>query len=99
MSGYGTGALADISLDGQPAGVVLHPPYSLRVECPVPEGRHELTVEVVGNMRNFMGPHFSDGLPGIWSYRPAPAHTPPGDAYKKQPSGLMEPPVLWLLSG
>ncbi len=91
------GAVADVSLDGESAGVILHPPYSLRMDRSISAGRHELAVDVVGNMRNFMGPHFVDGLPGIWSYRPAPAHTPPGEAYKKKPSGLMVPPKLWLL--
>ena len=95
--GEWAGAVADVSLGGEEAGVILHPPYSLRLDRPIAAGEHELSVDVIGNMRNFMGPHFVDGLPGIWSYRPAPEHGPPGEAYKKQPTGLMEPPKLWLL--
>jgi hypothetical protein len=89
------GAVADVRLDGRPAGTILHPPYALEISGPIRKGRHALAVEVIGNMRNMLGPHFSEGLAGPWSWEwGPPASTPPGDAYARQASGLLEPPTL-----
>ncbi|MCY3024508.1 MAG: glycosyl hydrolase [Planctomycetota bacterium] len=93
--GSWAGAAANVLLDGRSVGAILHPPYAVEISGPIRKGRHELAVEVIGNMRNMLGPHFSDGLAGPWSWQwGPPASAPPGDAYARQASGLLAPPTL-----
>jgi hypothetical protein len=92
--GKWAGALASVDLDGVESGAILHPPFALELGSTIPAGGHELVVEVVGNMKNFMGPHFSDGLPGPWSWGACPAHQPAGDKYRFYPVGLFEKPIF-----
>jgi hypothetical protein len=91
------GPVADISWDGEHAGDLLHPPFELQVDGPRKAGPHELVVDVVGNMKNFMGPHFCDGLPGIWSWVLCPDHMPAGEEYRLYPTGLFAEPEVTLL--
>jgi len=93
--GSWAGSVTHVRLDGRAVGAILHPPYTMEMAGPIRKGRHKLTVEVIGNMRNMLGPHFSEGHAGPWSWQwGPPAATPPGDAYTRQPSGLMELPTL-----
>jgi hypothetical protein len=93
--GSWAGAVANVRLDGRPVGVILHPPHVAEIPGPIRKGRHELAVEGIGNMRNMLGPHFSEGLAGPWSWEwGPPASTPPGDAYARQASGLLGTPTL-----
>ncbi len=91
------GSVAGVRLDGTEAGAILHPPFSLEIAGPIPEGRHEIAVEVIGNMRNMLGPHFSEGHAGPWSWQwGAPDAMPPGKAYTLQASGLLQTPRVVL---
>lgn len=88
------GALAEVELDADEVGAVLHAPYSLKIEGPIPAGKHRLRVKVIGNMKNFMGPFFSDAVPGPWAWGACPDHQPAGEEYRFYPVGLMNPPEL-----
>ncbi len=88
------GALAEVELDGNEVGAVLHPPYSLKIEETLPAGKHRLRIKVIGNMKNFMGPFFSDAVPGPWAWGDCPDHQPAGKEYRFYPVGLMNPPEL-----
>lgn len=57
-------------------------------------GEHILEIVVSGNMKNLLGPHFSDGLPGIWSWRWSGQKTQPPEKYQFAPTGLRRMPVL-----
>lgn len=57
-------------------------------------GDHELDVVVAGNLKNMMGPHFSDGLPGIWSWRWSGRRKQPPEKYNFAPCGLIKEPNL-----
>jgi len=92
------GSAGAVALDGAERGVILHPPYELQVSGPIRRGAHELAIDVLGNMKNMMGSHFSDGLPIVWSYLSHPAQQPPGSAYRCRPSGLQASPTLFTLS-
>jgi hypothetical protein len=93
--GRWAGSVAGVLLDGQQAGAILHPPYTLDIAGPVAKGRHEIAVEVIGNMRNMLGPHFSEGHAGPWSWQwGAPDAAPAGAAYALQPCGLLDAPRL-----
>jgi len=88
------GSYARVSLNGQPAGELMPSEGALEIAQPLSQGRHELVVEIAGNLKNMLGPHFSDGLPGGWSWESCPSSPPPGSRYRFYPSGLMEPPRL-----
>jgi len=87
------GSVVAVSLDRGDAGIVAHPPHALTLRD-VSTGPHTLDLDVVGNMRNMMGPHHSEGLPGRWTWANAPAEQPPGSAYGTWPSGLLRMPEL-----
>jgi len=88
------GAVAIVRLDGQEAGKVMVLPFELALPGPVSPGSHQVSIDVIGNMRNMMGPHFDEGLPIASTWEKCPPHMPPGDRYRAQPSGLLGMPVL-----
>jgi hypothetical protein len=92
-----SGSAARISIDGEPAGTILYPPDELLIARPLSPGGHRLGVEIVGNMKNLMGPFFNDGLPGPWSWEQSPAAAPPGSAYRFYACGLDKPPTVSVL--
>lgn len=57
-------------------------------------GPHRLEMLLCGNLKNFLGPHFSEGLPGAWSWEASPASQPSGASYGLQKTGLKAPPLL-----
>lgn len=89
------GSVAVVNLDNREIGPVMHPPFELAVPGPVRRGRHVLAVDVIGNVKNMMGSHFSQALPLVWSYECAPAAQPAGSAYQFHPTGLMAAPELF----
>jgi hypothetical protein len=89
-----SGSVARVALDGVRAGAIAWPPFELSVATPVAAGAHELAVDVVGNMKNLMGPHFNDGPPGVWSWRQCPRRAPDGTEYRFQSSGMMVVPSV-----
>jgi len=94
------GSVAAVQLNGREEGAILHPPFVLDIAKPVPKGEHIIAVTVIGNMRNMLGPHFSEGHAGPWSWRwGAPESQPPGGAYARQKSGLLEAPRVEALHG
>jgi hypothetical protein len=88
------GSAARVLIDESDFGVIAWPPDRLQVGYPLAAGQHELRVSVAGNLKNMLGPHFSDGLPGIWSWRWSGQTTQPPEKYKFAPSGLLERPLL-----
>lgn len=89
------GSVLSVSAGGAACGQIMHPPYELDFELPVQGEILELTV--VGNMRNMIGPFFTDGVPVSTRWAAGPEHMPPGSGYRFQPSGLFEAPSLRLL--
>jgi hypothetical protein len=87
------GSVARVRIDDGAAASVMHPPYTHRFSGLFDTGPHTLTVDIVGNMRNMMGPHHADGLPGAWTWEQGPQHMPPGNAYHLWASGLGAPPL------
>jgi hypothetical protein len=88
------GSAARVSIDNSDCGVIAWPPDGLAIHRPLAAGRHELRVSVAGNLKNMLGPHFSDGLPGIWSWRWSGQKTQPPGKYTFSPSGLSAHPRL-----
>ncbi len=87
------GTVAEVRVNGRSAGIIGWPPYELDLSGLVTEGQNEVEVEVLGSLKNLLGPHhgkFNPGLIGSWLWRTAPEHTPPGAQYNLIGYGLFE---------
>jgi hypothetical protein len=97
--GWQGSALA-VRLDGDAVGVLFEPAGILEGEMPDAAAVNgaartvTFTLVLAGNLQNQLGPHFSDGLPGPWSWQQQPSPEPPGAAYRFFPTGLSAPPVV-----
>jgi hypothetical protein len=86
--------LGQLSIDGRQVGLFAWPPDRLELETELPVGQHLLEIKVAGNPRNQMGPHFSKGLPIVYSWIYGAKTEQPGEKYMRWPCGLNEPPVV-----
>jgi hypothetical protein len=84
------GSVVTLEIDGEDYGASLWPPYSFNLKKHFKKGKHIVSVKIVGNLGNLMGPHFSDGYPIVWSWLDAPDKEPCGIEYKISPYGLEE---------
>ena len=89
-----SGSVAVVRWNGEIVGQIMHPPYILDFPTPNSEQNNTLQISIMGNMRNMMGPFFSDGPPVAAQWKRGPEHMPSGSEYKFQPSGLISMPVL-----
>ena len=87
------GAVAQVLVNGQDAGIIGWQPYELDISEWVKGGENNIEVLVYGTPRNQLGPHYYDPPKGIatpWSWNQAPANQPPGEEYSFMPYGLMD---------
>ncbi len=88
------GALAEVRLDGKPAGLIAFPPYELDLGTALGPGIHEVEVVVCGTLKNLLGPHHNG--PPVGSAWPSnfqkspPGGRPSGSEYDLRPYGLIE---------
>ncbi|MFP4358134.1 MAG: hypothetical protein ACLFSZ_06830 [Puniceicoccaceae bacterium] len=87
-------SLAEIFLDGRPVGRLYNDPWRLDLPQSLEAGTHRLEILVRGNLKNLLGPHFSDGLSGPWSWEYSPRSQPAGADYRRFPSGLTSLPAV-----
>ena len=89
------GSVAKVRVNGQPAGAIWHQPWACDVTDLIQPGENEIEVEVIGTLKNTLGPHH--GNPGLGSAWPsmwdnAPEQGPPaGKAYSTVGYGLLGP--------
>jgi len=91
------GTLAEVRVNGRPAGVIGWPPYELDISRALKADDNQIEVVVYGSLKNLLGPHhgkINRGLTSPWSFRNAPEKMPPGAAYDQEDYGLFED---WLL--
>lgn len=88
------GSAARVTVDDRPIGDVLYPPYRVAADLPLPAGDHEVSVELMGSMRNMMGPHFSQGVPAVGSWMKPAVGPVAADQHHVTPTGLGQPPTL-----
>ena len=88
------GSFTIARIDGKAFGQTFREPYTIAAEHHLAPGEHTLSLEVRGNLKNLLGPHFNDGLPGPWSWGLSPKAQPPGKEYRRYPTGLMHPPKI-----
>ena len=92
--GKWNGTLAEVKVNGKPAGVIGWAPYELDISRWVKDGPNEVEVLVYGSLKNLLGPHHGKherGLVTPWHWRNAPAQMPPGSGYDLLSYGLEEP--------
>ncbi|NBD37429.1 MAG: hypothetical protein GVY10_02540 [Verrucomicrobia bacterium] len=87
-------SLLECSVDGEAGATSCRPQRPLERWGALAAGAHVLEVLVRGSLRNLLGPHHNDGLPGPWSWRDSPEHQPPGADYRRTASGLFAPPRI-----
>jgi hypothetical protein len=87
------GTVAEVKVNGKPAGVIGWAPYEIDITKLIKDGRNDVEVLVYGSLKNLLGPHHGTMTPGLtspWSFRSAPPHTPAGKAYDLFGYGLFE---------
>jgi len=93
------GSALRVHLDGEHAGDIAYPPYEMDAKQRLTAGPHTLWLDVAGNMKNMMGPLFSENLPIGSSWLDGPMHQPPGKRYPFLECGLVAPPEVTLWEG
>ena len=88
------GTLGELRINGKPMGMFAWPPDRLELQTGLTAGQHTLELVVCGNPRNQMGPHFSKGLPIVYSWVYGAKTAQPGEKYMLWPSGLYEQPKV-----
>ncbi len=92
------GSVARVTVNGRPAGRIAWQPWECTVTEFIRPGVNTITVEVVGTLKNTLGPHHAGALRGsAWphAFRQGPRlGPPPGEKYDTIGYGLFEPFVL-----
>lgn len=92
------GSVARVMVNGKPAGHVFHQPWQCDVTEQIRPGQNVIEVQVVGTLKNTLGPHHGKPpLGAAWpaSFHKAPPSGPPlGADYSTVGYGLFEPFVL-----
>jgi hypothetical protein len=88
------GSVAEVLVNGEPAGLIAFAPYELDVTDKMKKGTNEITVRVTGSLKNTFGVFFNKNESWIWgpfSWVQAPAHLPLASDYSFRDYGLFEP--------
>jgi hypothetical protein len=87
------GTVAEVLVNGKPAGVTGWAPYEVDITGAVRDGANRVEVVVYGSLKNLLGPHhgkINKGLVSPWSFRSAPERLPGGGSYDLEGYGLSE---------
>lgn len=87
------GSVARVKVNGQKAGIIGWQPYELDISGALKQGENAIEVEVVGSLKNLLGPHHNVTRRGIvtpWSWFFAPDSQPQGGEYDFLDYGLFE---------
>ena len=86
------GTVAAVKVNGMQAGIIISEPNSLNITRYLKKGVNHIEVEVVGSLKNLLGPHHNSPRPGMVG----PGHWknvksyPSGKDYETYDYGLME---------
>jgi alpha-L-rhamnosidase len=86
------GTVAEITVNGKPAGVIAFPPYRLDVTGFIKQGVNKIDVKVIGSLKNLLGPHHNNPAAGIaspWMWRNIKSY-PAGKDYRMYDYGLFK---------
>ncbi len=90
--GNWNGTVAEVKVNGQPAGLIAFPPYQIDVTDNIKPGVNKVEVKVIGSLKNLLGPHFNNPAPGLvgpWHFRNVKTY-PAGKDYQMIDYGLFE---------
>ena len=92
------GSVAEVRVNGKPAGYVAYPPWEADVTGLLRPGKNAVEVLVLGTLKNTLGPHHGNpqlgtAWPAMFQKAPSPG-PPPGRDYSTVGYGLMEPFAL-----
>jgi hypothetical protein len=91
------GTIAEISVNGKPAGLIAFPPYRLDISQSIKKGINKIDIKIIGSLKNLLGPHHNNPAPGLAS----PGHWknirsyPSGSEYQLLDYGLMDDFTLY----
>ena len=87
------GPCAEVYVNGKKAGVIAIAPFELDITKLLRKGRNEIKVEVVGTLKNTLGPHHAASNGSCWPsmfQSLQKGYSLAGDTYASNPYGLME---------
>ena len=87
---YGT--VAEVSVNGQQATVIAFPPYHSDITGLIKPGLNKIEVNVIGSLKNLLGPHHNNPKPGFvspWIWRNVKRY-PSGKEYQILDYGLFD---------
>jgi len=88
------GIVAEVFVNEKKAGDIAYPPYELNISKFIVDGKNEVTVKVIGSLKNTLGYFYKENHrfmngPGDWN--PAPEKIPGIEQYFLMDYGLEEP--------
>jgi len=92
------GSVAEIIVNGAPAGYIAYQPWQCDVTDLIKSGTNTVEVVVIGTLKNTLGPHHAGAVlgsawPGMFQKAPQTG-PPPGKEYHTIDYGLFEPYIL-----
>lgn len=90
--GKWTGTIAEVKVNGQSANVIAFPPYKSDITGLIKPGLNKIEVNVIGSLKNLLGPHHNDPKPGFvspWTWRNVKIY-PAGKDYQMIDYGLFD---------
>jgi hypothetical protein len=90
--GNWSGTVAEVSVNGKPAGIIGFEPYSVDVSGLVRKGSNTVEVTVTGSNKNLLGPFHGNPAPGMvspWHFRGVKQY-PAGNDYHQLDYGLTD---------
>lgn len=90
--GKWNGTMAAVTVNGKAAGVIAYDPFELDITKWLVAGKNKVDVEVIGSLKNLLGPHHGKHAPGLaspWHWRNIYTY-PAGKDYDTYDYGLME---------
>lgn len=86
------GTVVVVKVNGADAGTIVYDPYTLDISKYLRKGRNKIDVQVIGSLKNLLGPHHGSPTPGYVSpasFRKVKGY-PTGKNYSTLNYGLME---------
>ncbi len=86
------GTMAAVRVNNSLAGIIAVEPYELDITGHLRPGKNRVEVEVIGSLKNLLGPHHHSPKPGLvspWHWRYIKSY-PPGSEYETLDYGLMD---------
>ena len=90
------GTVAEVAVNGKPAGVIAFPPYCADITGFIEQGKNKIDIKIIGSLKNLQGPHHNNPAEGIaspWMWRNIKSY-PAGKDYRMYDYGLTKDFVL-----